>query len=70
MSSKQYLIISLSDSIPKALITINKGIGFFTFGIATTICPFFFEGEGAIILIATVLTGLEASSDTERTSAL
>ena len=39
-SSKQVLIISLSEITPNARIKINKGIGFLTFGIQTTIWLF------------------------------
>ena len=65
MSSKQYSIISLSDIIPYALITINKGTGFLTLGIDTTIWLLDEEGCSATILTANVLTGFEASSDTD-----
>ena len=70
ISRRQYLIISLSDSIPNALITINNGIGFFTFGISTTICPFLCFDVGATIFTETVLIGFDASSDTDLIAAL
>ena len=62
-------IIDLSDNIPNALITINKGIGFLTLGITTTICLLVKEGVAPTNLTAVVLTGLEASSERHLTSA-
>ena len=38
ISSKQNSIIFLSLITPSALININRGIGFLTFGTTTTIC--------------------------------
>ena len=68
-SNKQYSIIFLSDSIPKARITINNGIGFLTLGIFTTICLLVYLVEGLTILIDAVLIGLEESSLTDLISA-
>ena len=62
-------MISLSEITPNARITINKGIGILTFGIFTTILPFFLVGVGATILTANVRVGFDVSSETERISA-
>ena len=61
--------MSLSDITPSARININNGTGFRTFGTATTICPFSKTDVGAIIFTEDVRVGLDASSETERTSA-
>ena len=55
---------------PKALIKMKRGTGFLTFGTFTTIWLLVYFVEGLTILIDKVLTGFEASSDTERISAL
>ena len=68
-SNKQVRIISLSDITPNARININKGTGFRTFGTATTNCPFSRTVDGAMIFTEVVRNGLDASSETERTSA-
>ena len=70
ISSKQNSIIFLSDITPNALINMNNGIGFLTFGITTTNWLFVRVVEGATILMALVLTGLDESSETERISAV
>ena len=48
---------------PNALIKINRGTGFFTFGTETTICPLLKVGDGATILTDDVLIGFDESSD-------
>ena len=68
-SSKHVFIISLSLMTPSARIVINSGIGFLTFGIATTILSFVYSIPGATILTDRARVGLEVSSETERTSA-
>ena len=45
--------------------TINKGTGFLTFGIDTTIWLLEDDGCSATIRTAKVLTGFEASSETD-----
>ena len=62
-------IISLSDSTPSARIKINSGTGFLTLGIFTTIWLLVNKEVGATISTLTVLTGLEASSETDLISA-
>ena len=62
--------MSLSLSIPRALIRINKGIGILTLGISTTICLFVLLALGETILTDNVLTGLDASSEAVLISAL
>jgi hypothetical protein len=69
MSNKQVFIIALSEITPNALIKINKGIGFLTFGTDTTIWLLERDGDGDKILTAVVLIGFEASSDTDLISA-
>ena len=59
-------MISLSEIIPSARITMNNGTGFLTLGIDTTICLLEEEGCSATILTDNVLIGFEASSETDR----
>ena len=69
MSNKQCCIISLSDKTPNALIKINKGTGFLTFGTLTTILLLLYLTDGLTILIDKVRIGFDASSDTDLISA-
>ena len=46
--------MSLSDSIPKARITINNGMGLRTLGILTTILLFVIDSVGATTLTESV----------------
>ena len=67
MSSKHIVMISLSEIIPSARNTINKGTGFRTLGIFTTI---FLNVEVVdIIFTDNVRIGFDAFSETERISA-
>ena len=68
-SCKQYSIIFLSDSMPSARITINRGTGLRTFGIVTTIWLFVNVVVGDTIFTAMVLAGFDESSDTVLISA-
>ena len=65
-SNKHVSIIDLSERTPNALMTIKRGIGFFTFGILTTILLFVYFELGATIRTEVVLFGFDESSDTER----
>ena len=56
--------------MPRARIKIKSGTGLRTFGTRTTNCSFERTVDGAIIFTAVVRIGFEASSETERTSAL
>ena len=55
--------------MPRARNTINRGIGFLTLGILTTIWLLVYVDVGATIRTDNVLSGLEASSDTVLISA-
>ena len=55
--------------MPNALIKINRGTGFLTFGILTTILLLLNVDVGVTILTCNVLIGLEESSETDLISA-
>ena len=61
--------MSSSDVTPRALIKINNGTGFLTFGTETTIWLLLYLGDGATIFTEVVRMGFEVSSDTDLISA-
>ena len=62
-------MICLSEIIPNARNTMNRGTGFRTFGMFTTIFLNVYDGVGATIFTDNVLTGFDTFSETERISA-
>ena len=62
-------MMSLSDTIPRALKTMNNGTGERTLGILTTICLLVYLLVGATIFTEKVRTGFDAFSETHRISA-
>ena len=64
--SKHVSMICLSEITPSARITMNKGIGFRTFGMFTTILLFVNRVVGATMRTEVVLRGFDKSSETDR----